>query len=88
MVRGYFDYLDHGPSLVRRLCDAGVPTRIVFGDHEEVGLTTEEQRALDACPHVTLDVVAGATHFLMTDEPRRVAELILRVARENAVSVG
>lgn len=87
IVRGYFDYLDRTGPLVRRLCDAGVPALVVFGDHEEVGLTAEERHALDACPHVAVEVVAGATHFLPTDEPRRTAELILRGAAE-AASVG
>jgi hypothetical protein len=32
--------------------------------------------------------VAGATHFLMTDEPRRIAELILRVAVEHSDAGG
>jgi hypothetical protein len=38
--------------------------------------TTGDPRALIACECVTLDVVGGATHFLTTDDPTRVAELI------------
>ena len=87
MVRRYFDYLDHGAPLVGRLCEAGVPALVVFGDHEEVGLTAEERDALGECPNVAVEVVAGATHFLPTEEPRRTAELILRGVAEVA-SVG
>lgn len=84
MVRAYFDYLDRTGPLARRLCDAGVPTLVVFGDHEEVGLTADERNVLDACPRVAVEVVAGATHFLPTEDPRRTAELILRGAAEAA----
>ncbi len=84
IVRRYFDYLDHGAPLAGRLCDAAVPALVVFGDHEEVGLTDEERQALDACPHVAMEVVTGATHFLVTEEPRRIAELILQGTAEAA----
>jgi pimeloyl-ACP methyl ester carboxylesterase len=87
MVRRYFEYLDHGAPLVGRLCDAGVRALVVFGDHEEVGLTADEQNALDACPRIAVEVVAGATHFLVTEEPRRIAKLILQ-GTADAVSVG
>jgi hypothetical protein len=80
MVRRYFEYLDHGRSPAQRLCDSGTAARIVFGDHEEVGLTTEERRVLDACAQMSVEVWAGATHFLVTEEPRRVAELIAATA--------
>jgi len=73
---------NHDAALVGRLCDAGVPALVVFGDHEEVGLTADERQALDACPHVAMEVVAGATHFLVTEEPRRIAELILQGTAE------
>lgn len=76
MVRRYYEYLERTGPLVQRLCGAGVPAHVVFGDHDEVGLTDEERRGLDTCPHVTVEVVPGATHFVLTEEPRRIAELI------------
>jgi pimeloyl-ACP methyl ester carboxylesterase len=80
MVRRYYEYLDRSGSLAQPLCDAGVPAHVVFGDHEEVGLTDEERSVLEACPQATVEVWAGATHFLITDDPKRVAELIGSVA--------
>jgi len=69
MVRRYFEYLERSAPLVQRLCDTGVPTWVLFGDHDEVGLTTEERGDLQACPHVALDTLAGATHMLSLRSP-------------------
>jgi pimeloyl-ACP methyl ester carboxylesterase len=79
-VRVYFEYLDRHGSLVSRLCDSGVKAWVVRGDRDEVGLTDEERRGLEACPNVTLVTVPDAAHFVMTDQPARTAELILEVA--------
>ena len=84
LVRRYFEYLDATEPLARRLCDAGVPAWVVFGDHKEAGLTSEERRVLEACPDVTLEIWAGATHALIAEEPRRIAELVLRAAGERS----
>ncbi len=86
MVRRYFEYLERSAPLVQRLCDTGVPTWVLFGDHDEVGLTTEERGDLQACPHVALDTLAGATHMLIAEEPKRIAELVLGVANGSTPS--
>jgi hypothetical protein len=57
-----------------------VPTWVLFGDHDEVGLTTEERGDLQAYPHIALDTLVGATHLLIAEEPKRIAELVLGVA--------
>lgn len=80
----YFEYLDRHPSLVSRLCDSGVKAWVVRGDRDEVGLTDEERRGLEACPNVTMVTVPDATHFVMTDQPARIAELILEVVSAEA----
>jgi pimeloyl-ACP methyl ester carboxylesterase len=79
LVRRYFEHLDRHGSLVQRLCAAGVNTWVVRGEHDEVGLTDDERRALEECPSVTMVTVPDAAHFLMTDQPTRIAELILEV---------
>jgi pimeloyl-ACP methyl ester carboxylesterase len=76
-VRRYFEYLDQHGSLVSRLCDSGVEVSVVFGEHDEVGLTDEERRGLDACPSVTMATVADAGHMMLTEQPDRTAQLIL-----------
>jgi hypothetical protein len=62
--------------------NAGPPVLLLPG-----GFCSATFYALDACPNVAVEVVAGATHFLPTEEPRRTAELILRGVAEVA-SVG
>jgi pimeloyl-ACP methyl ester carboxylesterase len=79
LVRRYFEHMDRHGSLVQLLCDSGVKTWVVRGEHDEVGLTDDERRALEECPSVTMVTVPEAAHFVMTDQPARIAELILEV---------
>ncbi|MFF9275522.1 alpha/beta fold hydrolase [Streptomyces griseosporeus] len=77
MVRRYYAYLDHHGTLVDRLCRAGVPAWVVRGDHDEIGLTEDERRGLEACPHVTLRTVPDAGHLLLVEQPARVAATVM-----------
>jgi pimeloyl-ACP methyl ester carboxylesterase len=79
LVRHYMRYLDRHGSLVPRLCASGVQSWVVRGDRDEVGLTDEERRGLESCPHVTMVTVPDATHMVMTDQPARVAAILLEV---------
>ncbi|WP_431682849.1 alpha/beta fold hydrolase [Kitasatospora sp. KL5] len=72
----YFAYLGRHGSLVPRLCGAGVRARVVRGDRDEIGLTEDERAALEACPSVTLDVVADSGHLVMVEQPEAVARLV------------
>ncbi|WP_181139804.1 alpha/beta fold hydrolase [Streptomyces sp. Ru71] len=80
MVREYYAYLARYPSLVPRLCEAGVPTWVVRGEHDEIGLTGGERRGLEACPHVTLVTVPDASHLLLVQKPARIADVVLEAA--------
>ncbi|MFG3086780.1 alpha/beta fold hydrolase [Streptomyces antibioticus] len=80
IVRAYYDYLDRYPSLVPRLCDAGVPVRVVRGDHDEIGLTDGERRGLEGRPHVRLITVPDAGHAVQIDQPEAVARVIAEAA--------
>ena len=84
-LRLYFEYLDRHGALVSRLCDSGVEAWVVRGDRDEVGLTDDERRGLEACPNVTMVTVPDAAHFVMTDQPARTAEVILEVVSAVAV---
>ena len=76
-MRAYVEYLDRHGSLAKRLCDSGVPAWVAFGDHDTTGLTEDERRVLDACPHVTLVTIPDTGHASLNQKPDRIAELVL-----------
>jgi pimeloyl-ACP methyl ester carboxylesterase len=77
LVRSYFAYLDRSGPLVPRLCNSGVPAWVVRGDRDQIGLTDEERRGLEACSTIRMVTVENATHMLLTEQPQAVAEVIL-----------
>jgi pimeloyl-ACP methyl ester carboxylesterase len=77
IVRRYFEYLERNPSLVNRLCASKATAWVVRGDRDEIGLTDDERDALRACPTVTMTTVPEAGHLLLTEQPERIAELIV-----------
>ena len=60
-----------------------MPTWVVFGDHDEVGLTAAEREGLKASPLIRLETLAGATHMLVVEEPKRIAKIVLSLAGGN-----
>ena len=76
-TRGYLAYLDRHGSLVSRLGDADVSTRIVFGERDDIGITDDERKALAEYPHVTIVEIANAGHFTLNEQPGQIAELVL-----------
>ena len=80
IVRRYYEYLGRYPTLVPRLCAAGVPAWVVRGDHDEIGLTDDERRDLESCPHVRMVTVPDAGHLVLVQQPERVAEVIAEAA--------
>jgi pimeloyl-ACP methyl ester carboxylesterase len=73
----HLDYLDRHGDLVPRLCDAKVSACVVFGEHDDVGLTDPERRGLEECPNTRLVTISGAGHFTLVQEPEQIAELLL-----------
>ena len=73
----YLEYLDRHGSLVSRLCDSGVRAWVVFGERDDIGLTDDERRSLEECPHVTLITISDAGHFTLNEKPDQIAELIV-----------
>ena len=91
IIRRYLEYLERNGSLVGRLCASGAPTWVVRGDHDEIGMTDEERNALVACPTVTMVTVPEAGHLLLTEQPGRIAGLIVEVlygVKSQAVTSG
>jgi pimeloyl-ACP methyl ester carboxylesterase len=73
----YLKYLDHAGSLAQRLCDSGVPAWVVFGDHDEIGLTAGERDLLESCSSTTLVTIGDAGHFALNEKPAETAEILL-----------
>jgi pimeloyl-ACP methyl ester carboxylesterase len=80
VVRNYFEHLDRHGSLVPRLCESSVEAVVAFGDADEIGLTDEERRGLEASPHVSLVTISDATHFMVVEQPAQIAKLICELA--------
>src|SRR3954447_954466 len=80
LVRRYYEYLDRHGSLVARLCDSRVKAVVAFGDNDEIGLTDEERRGLEACSTVSLVTISDATHFMVVEQPAQIAKLICDLA--------
>ena len=81
-IRLYLNYLDRHGSVARRLCESGARTWLVYGDHDEVGLTDTERAILDDCPRTTVRTIAGAGHLIPNTHPEAVAALIIQALRE------
>lgn len=76
-IHAYLEHLDRHDSLVKRLCESGVPAWVAFGEHGDTGLTEDERRGLEACPHVTLVTIPETGHASLNQKPDRIAELVL-----------
>jgi pimeloyl-ACP methyl ester carboxylesterase len=76
-TRTFMRYYDRHPSLPQGLCDSGVPSWVVFGEHDDVKLQAAERRVLEACPHVTLITIPETGHFSANTHPARIADLII-----------
>ena len=82
-TRQYLEYLDRHGSLAPRLCDSGVPAWVVFGEHDDIGLTDPERETLEACPDVTIVTIADAGHFTLNQKPGQIAELVINAVKSN-----
>ena len=79
----YVRYLHRHERPAERLCQAGVPTWIVHAEKGDGGLTPDERRTLEACPHAHLVTIPGAVFFLPNEIPKRIADIIVEAARQS-----
>lgn len=77
----YLSYLDRHGSLAQRFCDSGTRAWVVFGEHDEIGITTEERELLEATPHVTLVEISDAGHFTLNQKPSEIAALVIEAVK-------
>jgi pimeloyl-ACP methyl ester carboxylesterase len=80
-LRGYVSWLHRQDRPAERLCKSGVPAWIVHAEKGDGGLTDDERRALEACPHTRVVTIPGNAFFLPNEESRRVADVIAEAAR-------
>lgn len=79
-LRAYLRWLHRHELRAERLCAAGVPTWVVHAEKGDGGLTTQERRVLQACPHVRVVTIAGKVFFLPNEIPEIVADIIAEAA--------
>ena len=76
-LREYLRWLHRHERPAERLCGAGVPTWVVHAEKGDGGLTDEERRTLEECPHAHLVTIPGSVMFLPNEVPERVADVIV-----------
>ena len=79
-LREYLRWLHDGDGRAKRLCDAGVQAWVVHAEKGDGGLTDEERRTLEACPHVRLVTIPGHVFFLPNEVPEPIAAVIVEAA--------
>jgi pimeloyl-ACP methyl ester carboxylesterase len=75
-LRAYLRWLHRGQGRAERLCQGGVPLWVVHAEKGDGGLTDDERRTLEACPHAHVVTVPGAVFFLPNEIPERIAAII------------
>jgi pimeloyl-ACP methyl ester carboxylesterase len=81
IFRGYLSYLGRHDAPAARLCQAGVPAWVVHADKGDGGLTDQERRTLEECPHSTVITIPGTSYFIPNEEPGRVAAYLVEALR-------
>ena len=76
-LQEYVRWLHRHQRPAERLCRAGVPTWIIHAQKGDGGLTADERRTLQECPHAHLVTIAGTVFFLPNEVPGRIAEVIV-----------
>jgi pimeloyl-ACP methyl ester carboxylesterase len=75
------EYLGRHEAPAERLCQAGVPSWVVHAEKGDGGLTDQERRTLEECPHVHVSTWPGTCYFLPDERPADVANLIADAVR-------
>jgi pimeloyl-ACP methyl ester carboxylesterase len=86
-LREYVSWLHRQGRPADRLCQAGVPTWILHAEKGDGGLTDDERKTLEACPHMHVMTIPGNAFFLPNEASARVADVIVE-ALGQASSIG
>jgi pimeloyl-ACP methyl ester carboxylesterase len=83
-LREYVRWLHRQERPAELLCGAGFPTWIVHAEKGDGGLTDQERRTLEACPHTYVVTIPGAAFFLPNEASTRVAQVIVEAAGQTS----
>ena len=72
----------HDPGLSLRLARLNLPAFVVWGESDRIVDPSYGRRFADSIPNAAFHPVADAGHFPQVEQPRRVAGLIIELARE------
>jgi pimeloyl-ACP methyl ester carboxylesterase len=86
-LREYVSWLHRQDRPADRLCQTGVPTWILHAEKGDGGLTDDERKTLEACPHTHVVTIPGNAFFLPNEASARVADVIVE-ALGQASSIG
>jgi pimeloyl-ACP methyl ester carboxylesterase len=86
-LREYVSWLHRQERPAERLCRAGVPTWIVHAEKGDGGLTDDERKTLEACPHTHVVTIPGEAFFLPNEASARVAGVIVEALGQTS-SIG
>jgi pimeloyl-ACP methyl ester carboxylesterase len=75
-LHAYLHWLQRDEGRAERLCENGVPLWIVHAEQGDGGLTDDERRTLEACPHARVVTVPGAAFLLPNEKPEVIADVI------------
>ena len=75
-LRAYLRWLHDDEGRTERLCEEGVPMWVVHAEKGDGGLTRDERRTLEACPHARVVTIPGNVFLLPSEIPERVAAII------------
>jgi pimeloyl-ACP methyl ester carboxylesterase len=85
-LRDYARWLGRHDRPAERLCQAGVPTWIVHAEKGDGGLTDDERRTLEACPHAHLVTLPGHVFFMPNEAPAPIADVIVEAVKSRSPS--
>ena len=85
-LREYVSWLYRQRRPAERLCGAGVPTWVVHAEKGDGGLTDEERRTLEACPHTHVVTIPGNVFFLPNEASKRVADVMTEAVGQVSTS--
>ena len=78
------DRIDREWTVPERLSEVEIPTAVVAGDHETPGFRAYADEAAEGIPGARIEIFENCGHLLPLEEPERVAETIVGVARKGA----